>query len=244
MRVYFRLQIFILEKLIRNDTIIMECHLCILVIILWEEKQIYIDGRKIRVKYSDDPMLNEFNGLQSYFSKNFNLAVISAQDGEIQYNNKRGNDIYYKTKRNDIISCSVDGLNGGMKYSNYVDEFRYEFNFLENGNLNTINLFYNEKNTIQLRFEYLHQSDHDLEGNLYIKFMHCSIEFCCQFSCTITVQGKTTDGNLIHNIFIIRHQNDQWEEQQRVLEIQTLYEVQTTEELIKNVKVDKVSINT
>lgn len=199
-----------------------------------------IDGVKSIVKLSCDPMLKEFGGLQVYYSKNFNLAVISAHDDTIQCKENNENEMYYITKNNEIKVVFKDANTGLMSCSNYVDEFHYEFKMCEKGLLKELKLFYNDENTITLTFENIDISEHEVSGIMKIEFVKDAIDFVSE----VTIREKNTNKNQLEQIMTIKHNNDDWEEQNRTLEIHTLYELFDVGKKIKTMKIKKIALNT
>lgn len=207
---------------------------------------IYIDGRKIQVKYSKDPMLSEINGLQSYLSKNFNLGVITVQDSKIILKANKDNKLYYQTSNGDVISFIRDKKIGVMKYSNYVDKCQYEFIYSNGNELETINLNYEGKTTLQVIFKENSNSKQKMKlvttGELLIRFVNCPAQFNCSFLCDSKIEESEVNENMVITTYTIKHENEDWEEKVRVLKLTVLYRIQKSDGLVKEAIIKDVDL--
>lgn len=210
---------------------------------------ITIDGRKVKAKLSNDPMLSQVKGLQSYLSKNFNLGVISPQEKDICFEAQKNGVFFYKTSNNNRISFRRDEKIGVLKCSNFTDKCEYEYIFSDENeqDLQTIRLKYEGQTKLALQFqENLNTcgiKNKESEGNILLEFEGCSETFFCEYLAHWELKESSEKEGMIVAMYTIKHENPDWEERCRVLRITMLYIIQNPSHYIKEAIVKKIELN-
>jgi hypothetical protein len=210
-----------------------------------KKADIYVNGRKIEVLKAEDPFLSSVNGLQSYISKNFALAVFSEQDKSIQLTKKMDNEILYQTSHSDIISIKEIGNIVELKYSNYIDKCCYHFIYsdCEHDILQQIVFVYDTLPKITVKF--VNETNSEETGNTnygktivgiaYLEFDGCKESFTCNYHYKIEKRKLNNKEERLVSL-ILEHTNEDWIEKKRVMEIETLYIVDSESKLVNEVK--------